>query len=123
MAAQTYPPQTITRTDRGLTLTGTRITLYDLMDYVTAGWPSKLIRDRLGLTDAQIQAAMDYLRDHRAEVEAEYRQVLQTAEENRRYWEDRNRESTSRTASPPSEPGQQAARDKLAAWKEKHAAR
>ena len=28
---------TVVRTERGLTIAGTRITLYDVMDYVTAG--------------------------------------------------------------------------------------
>jgi hypothetical protein len=34
----------IIRTDRGLTIAGTRITLYDVMDYVTAQYPLKFIR-------------------------------------------------------------------------------
>jgi uncharacterized protein (DUF433 family) len=121
--AQTNTLSSLIHTDRGITLSGTRITLNDLMDYVTAGWPPKLIRDRLGLSDEQVQAAMDYIQNHRAEVEAEYRQVLQAAEENRRYWEDRNRERLDRIASTPPEQGRQAARDKLAAWKAKRSPR
>ncbi len=35
----------IVRTERGLTISGTRITLYDLMDYIHAGYPVKLIRN------------------------------------------------------------------------------
>ncbi|GAA6615296.1 hypothetical protein NUACC26_010870 [Scytonema sp. NUACC26] len=34
----------IIRTERGLTIAGTRITLYDVMDYVTAQYPPKFIR-------------------------------------------------------------------------------
>ena len=34
----------IIRTERGLTIAGTRITLYDIMDYVTAQYPPKFIR-------------------------------------------------------------------------------
>jgi hypothetical protein len=34
-------PSGIIRTERGLTLAGTRITLYDVMDYVTAKYPPK----------------------------------------------------------------------------------
>ena len=38
----------IIRTERGLTIVGTRITLYDVMDYVTAQYPGiNLSRDRL----------------------------------------------------------------------------
>ena len=111
----------VTRTERGLTIAGTRITLYDIMDYVTAGWPAKLIGDRLGLTDQQITAAMEYIEAHRTAVEAEYQQVLQTAEENRRYWEERNRERFAAIAAAPPNPDQAALRAKLAAWKARQA--
>ncbi len=48
------PEKTVVRTDRGLSVAGTRITLYSITDYVRAGWPPKLIRDRLGLSDRQL---------------------------------------------------------------------
>ena len=44
----------IIRTDRGLTIAGTRITLYDVMDYVTEQYPPKFIRAMLSLTDEQL---------------------------------------------------------------------
>jgi len=34
----------IVRTSRGLSIAGTRITLYQVMDYVKAGWPPELIQ-------------------------------------------------------------------------------
>jgi hypothetical protein len=39
----------ITRTERGLTISGTRITLYQIMDYIHANYPRHLIEcvDRL----------------------------------------------------------------------------
>lgn len=37
----------IIRTERGLTIAGTRITLYDVMDYLTSGWFPQLIQDWL----------------------------------------------------------------------------
>jgi len=80
MTATSSGSPTVVRTERGLTIAGTRITLYDVMDYVTAGWPPKLIRDRLDLTDRQIADAMAYIEDHRAEFEAEYQTVLREAE-------------------------------------------
>ena len=108
---------TVVRTGRGLSIAGTRITLYSIMDYVTAGWPPKLIRDWLDLSDQQITGAMAYIEEHRAEVEAEYQQVLQEAEENRRYWEEYNRERRARVAARPDRPEQGALRAKLAAQK------
>src|SRR5215210_3858971 len=75
----------VVRTERGLTIAGTRITLYSVMDYVKEDWPPKLIRDWLNLTDEQITGAMQYIAELREEVEDEYQKVLQQAEENRRY--------------------------------------
>jgi uncharacterized protein (DUF433 family) len=61
----------ISRTERGLTIAGTRITLYDLMDFITAGYPLKFIRDQFDLTGEQFEAAMSYIETNRAQVEAE----------------------------------------------------
>jgi uncharacterized protein (DUF433 family) len=109
----------IIRTERGLTIAGTRITLYDVMDYLTAGYPAKLIREKLCLTDAQVDAALSYIKVHQTEVEAEYQEVLQIAEDNRQYWEERNREHFAGLAAMPSKPGQEALRAKLQAWKDR----
>ncbi len=73
----------------------------------------KLIRDRLNLTDQQIEGAMEHIQAHRAEVDAEYRSVLQDAEENRRYWETRNRERLAQIAATPFKPEQEEIREKL----------
>lgn len=108
---------TVVRTSRGLSVAGTRITLYDIMDYVKAEWPPKLIQQWLDLTDPQITEVMNYLKTHKDEVEAEYQQVLQEAEENRRYWENYNRERFAKIASLPPKPGQEAIRAKIQAKK------
>ncbi|GAB4175584.1 MAG: hypothetical protein Fur006_06130 [Coleofasciculaceae cyanobacterium] len=55
----------------------TRITLYDVMDYVRAEYPPKFTRGMLNLTDEQVNAALSYIEANRAEVEAEYQIVLQ----------------------------------------------
>ena len=108
---------TVVRTDRGLSIAGTRITLYSIMDYVKEDWPPKLIQDLFNLTDKQITDVMDYIETHRAEVEAEYEVVLQQAEENRQYWEARNRERLAKIAAMPPKPGQEEIREKLQAAK------
>jgi hypothetical protein len=89
------------------------------MDYVNAAWPPKLIRDGLNLTDEQVAGALRYINEHRAEVEAEYQQVLRDAEETRRYWDERNRERLAAIASVPPKPEQAAVRAKLAEAKAK----
>ena len=119
MTESTNAQATIVRTSRGLSIAGTRITLYQVMDYVKAGWPSELIQHWLNLSEKQITDAMDYIAAHRSEVEAEYEMVLQEAEESRQYWEARNRERFTTLATATPKPGQEAIRAKLQAWKAK----
>jgi uncharacterized protein (DUF433 family) len=110
----------IIRTERGLTIAGTRITLYDVMDYVRAQYPSKFIRSLFDLTEEQINAALFYIETHRAEVEAEYQLVLDQAEELRQYYEEQNRERVARIANLPPPPGLEAAWEKLQASRVRH---
>jgi uncharacterized protein (DUF433 family) len=110
---------TVIRTSRGLSIAGTRLTLYHIMDYLKADWPPKLIQDRLNLTDQQMADALEYIETHREEVEADYRLVLQQAEESRQYWEEYNRERFAKIATKPPKPGQEEIQAKLEAWKKK----
>ncbi len=111
---------TIIRTERGLTIAGTRITLYDVMDYVVAQYPPKFICDLFDLTEEQINAALSYIDAHQAEIEAEYQLVLKQAEELRQYYEEQNRERVARIATLPPPPGLEAAWEKLQASKARH---
>lgn len=108
---------TVVRTGRGLTIVGTRTTLYRVMDYVKADWPPKLIGNWLNLTDAQVAAALAYIDQHREEVEAEYQQVLAESEEMKRASEEKRREVQAAIAARPMTPEEAAIRAKLAAAK------
>jgi len=112
----------IIRTERGLTVSGTRLTLYDVMDFLRAQYPPKLIRDKFNLTDDQINAALSYIEVNRTQIETEYQQVLQTREEIRQYWEERNRNRFDRIAAMPRKPGKEALWAKLEEQKASHAA-
>jgi hypothetical protein len=102
-------PQTmIIRDERGLSIAGTRITLYSIMDYVMEGWSSERIQSWFNLTDKQIRDALYYIEENRAEVEAEYQSVLEYAEELRQYWEERNKERFAQIAAMPRNPEQEA---------------
>jgi uncharacterized protein (DUF433 family) len=106
---------TIVRTERGLTIAGTRITLYDVMDYVTAQYPHQFIRSMLNLSDEQVDEALAYITANRAEVEAEYQLVLQETEALRQYYEVENSERMARIAAKPIDPSTAAIRAKLQA--------
>jgi len=117
MAEKNNSQPIVVRTSRGLTIAGTRITLYAIMDYLKLEWPAKLIRDRLNLTDEQLNGALDYIEAHLEEVEAEYQLVLKQAEEIRQYWEERNKERFAEIAALPPRPGQEKIKAKIRARK------
>lgn len=110
---------TIVRTDRGLTIAGTRLTLYDVMDHLIAGWTPKLILNWLPLTEEQLNASLSYIDANRAEVEAEYQTVLQETQERRNDWENKNRARLAEIAQLPPKAGQEDIHAKLQAWKAK----
>lgn len=108
--------KTVLEDDRGY-IEGTRITLYDIMDYLLEGWSRQRIQSWFNLTDQQIDDALCYIEENRAQVEAEYQRVLEYAEEIRQYWEERNKERFAEIAAMPRKPGQEELWAKLAAEK------
>lgn len=110
---------TIVRTSRGLSIAGTRITLYQIIDYLKADKSPELIRDDFRLTVKQTADVLKYIETHKAEVEIEYNQVVSDSEAERRYWEERNRELIARIAKLPPKPGQEKIRAKVRELKEK----
>jgi len=63
---------TVVRTTGGLFIAGTRITLYDVMDYLAADWSPHLIRHWLNLTEQQMADVLQYIDTHRAELEVDH---------------------------------------------------
>lgn len=120
MTSVSNKPSAIIRTERGLTIAGTRITLYDVMDYVTAQYPAQFIRSLFDLTEDQINTALSYIEKNWAEVDAEYQVILKETQELRQYYEEENRELFARIATLPPPPGLEAAWEKLQASKARH---
>ena len=111
----------IIRTERGLTIAGTRITLYQFMDYLQAGRSPQSFRHYFPqITTEQFEAAISYINLNRTAVEAEYQIVLKQAKKNRQYWQERNREHFARTALIPKKPGREVLWEKLWNQKAKH---
>ncbi len=121
MAAVYTQQPSIVRTERGLTIRGTRITLYDIMDYLTEQYPTKFIRSLFSLTDKQMNVALSYIEANRIEVERDYRIVLREAEQNRKYWEERSRDYFIRAAAVSPKPGREALWAKLRNQQAEHA--
>jgi uncharacterized protein (DUF433 family) len=110
---------TVVRTARGLTVGGSRLTIYSLMDHFKAGHSDELVREWYNLTPDQLADVHRYIDEHRDEVEVEYQEVLRNAAENRRYWEERNRERLAAIERLPKTPQQLAVRQRIEELKAK----
>jgi len=119
MSKNGNPNPTVVRTSRGLTVGGTRLTIYQLMDHFKAGHSDRQIQDWYRLTAEQVADIHRYIDEHDGEVEAEYQEVLRLAEENQRYWEARNKDRIEQIERLPKSPLQQAIRAKIAELKRK----
>jgi uncharacterized protein (DUF433 family) len=108
----------IIETGRGPTIAGTRITLYDVMDYLKDDWHPKHIAMWLRLTPEQMAGALAYLKEHEAEMEERYAAMLRRAEEERRYWEERNKDRYNLPVGPPANYKIAIGRARLAAIKQ-----
>jgi uncharacterized protein (DUF433 family) len=62
----------IVKTGRGPEIAGTRITVYDIIDYHKTGWHRDMIADTLELSSEQVDVALRYLEEHHEEVMAAY---------------------------------------------------
>jgi uncharacterized protein (DUF433 family) len=61
---------------RGPEIAGTRITVYDVVDYLQEGWRCEQIAGLFRLPPEDIQAALQYIEDHKDEVMTAYRRIL-----------------------------------------------
>ncbi len=76
----TPPVAEIINRGRGPEIKGTRITVYDVLDYVLDCWPQKRIAAWFNITVPQVKAAVDYIREHTIEVLTNYVKILERAE-------------------------------------------
>lgn len=118
MSATMTGNPTVVRTERGLSIKGTRLTLYQIMDYLHENYSRDLIlRLHPWLSETELDEVFDYIETHKEEVETEYREVLKRAEEIRQYWEDRNRERMKPIDPDTLSPERRVLWEKLQAWK------
>jgi uncharacterized protein (DUF433 family) len=62
---------------RGPEIEGTRITVYDVLDYLEEGWPTSEIAHFFHLGKDQVDAAVRYIEEHRDEVTEQYQRILE----------------------------------------------
>ena len=62
---------------RGPEIAGTRITVYDVLDYTTADWHHTAIALLFRISSRQVLAAIDYIEQHKDEVMPVYEKILE----------------------------------------------
>ncbi len=65
------------KTGRGPEIAGTRITVYDVIEYYQAGRHRDMIAAILSLSSDQVEAAIRYIEEHRDEVMASYEKNME----------------------------------------------
>jgi uncharacterized protein (DUF433 family) len=61
----------------GPKVSGTRITVYAILEYLIGGWSKERIAVLLNLTEAQVQAAIDYIDANELDVLRTYVKILE----------------------------------------------
>jgi uncharacterized protein (DUF433 family) len=61
---------------RGPEIAGTRITVFNILDFRKEGWHRDRIAAQFRLSSDQVQAAFDYIDANRDEVMAQYQRIL-----------------------------------------------
>jgi uncharacterized protein (DUF433 family) len=56
---------------------GSRITVFDVLDYLQEGWPHKEIARLFHLSTSRVDVAVRYIEDHKAEVTEEYERIFE----------------------------------------------
>jgi uncharacterized protein (DUF433 family) len=66
----------IVKVGRTPRIAGSRITVFDVLDYLSTGWHRDEIAALFDLSSRQVEAATQYIEEHRDEVIAEYEAIL-----------------------------------------------
>lgn len=76
----------IEETPRGPSIAGTRITVYSVMDYLKGDWDRDFVKRVMVITDEQLDAVLEYIAQHKEEVERDYQRILRRSEELRAHY-------------------------------------
>ena len=71
---------------RGPGIAGTRITVFHVLEYRRAGMHRDAIAASLGVSSDQVEAAVDFIREHEAEVTRQYEQMRSRIERGNPAW-------------------------------------
>lgn len=71
------PEYSIINRGRGPELSSVRLTVYDIWDYARVGWHHSKIAALFRISSAEVEVALKYIEEHKAEVLAQYEKILE----------------------------------------------
>lgn len=77
----------IVETSRGPCIAGTRITVYAILDYLHNGLGLDAVKENFRLSDEQLGASLEYIEQHRAELERDYAEIVRRSNGRREFYE------------------------------------
>ncbi len=107
----------VVQTSRGPSVNGTRITVYAILESLHYSSPD-YVQGLYRLPDEVWAGVTAYIEENREELERRLEAILQRIEEERAYWEERNKDRINRPPSPPANEKIALGRARLAAIKE-----
>ncbi len=107
----------VVQTSRGPSISGTRITVYAILDELHSGSPD-YVQGLYRLSDEVWTGVMKYIEENREELERKLEEILRRIEEERVYWTERNKDRINRPPAPPANEKIALGRARLAAIKE-----
>jgi hypothetical protein len=75
----------IVETRRGPSVT--RTTVFSVIDSLKSGHSRELIKQLFVISDEQLEAVLEYIAEHREEVEREYAEIVRRSTERREFYE------------------------------------
>lgn len=87
MHAATAETPFIVETSRGPCIAGRRLTVYVIYEHLQSGLEREFIKKHLLLSDAQLDAAVEYIARHKDKIETDYAEIVRRSEERQTHYE------------------------------------
>jgi len=87
MSATISTTPLIVETGRGPCIAGRRTTVYVIYEHLQSGLDREFIKKHLLLSDAQLDAAIAYIAQHKNKIEKDYTEIVRCSEHSQEYYE------------------------------------
>ena len=87
MHATTTETPFIVETSRGPCIAGRRLTVYVIYEHLQSGLKREFIKKQLCLSNGQLDAAVEYIAQHKDTIERDYAEIVHRSEERQAHYE------------------------------------